>query len=112
MEQPNAGVGPRPEAKPPSGLLSVSVAANAVLAVVAIGLGIWGWGLHQQTKRLDQRVAEADQKVLAANEERDEAYETSRNLQNSLINAKGMMKGLSDPFRQQPQAGDDDSTPP
>ena len=51
--------------------------------------------------------------TAAAIEERDEAWQTSRDLQSGLINAKGMMNGMADPFRPQPQTPDDDpATPP
>ena len=99
MENTNAEVGHGQKGEPQSGLLSISLSANVVLAIVVVGLAIWGW--------------ERDKMVAAAIEERDEAWQTSRDLQNGLINAKGLINGMSDPFRQQPQTPDDDpATPP
>jgi hypothetical protein len=114
MENPKLGAGHGLAGKPRSGLLSISVAANVVLAIVAVGLGIWGWSRHERTKELHKMVAEADQKAASAIEERDEAWENSRELQSRLVNAKGLMNAMSgEPApERRPSLDDDDASPP
>jgi uncharacterized protein HemX len=123
MGNANTGSGPGQEVKPRSGLLRFSLGANAVLAIAAIALAVWGWGRHQQVKARDQQVEardqqveardqqliELDKKVAAANEEREEAYKISRDLQYSLIKAKGELKGFNETLRP-PSASDDQET--
>jgi hypothetical protein len=98
MENTNAGVGQVEKARRQSVLLSISLSANVVFAVIVAGLAIWGW--------------DRDKMVAAAIEERDEAYQTSRDFQGRLINAKGMINEMADPFRQQPPTPDDDPDAP
>jgi len=114
MEKSNAGAGHGLDGKPRSGLLSISVAANVVLAIVAVGLGIWGWSRHERTKELHTMVTDADQKVAAAIQERDEAWENSRELQSRLVNAKGLMNAMSgEPAPERRRSlDDDDASPP
>jgi hypothetical protein len=114
MENPNAGVVHGQEGKAASRLLSISVSANVVLAIMAVGLGIWGCCRHERTKELNQMVAAADQKTAAAIQERDEAWENSRELQGRLVNAKGLMNEMSgEPVPQRTRSQDDDDpTPP
>ena len=120
MGNSNVEAGPGQQGKPQSNLMRISLCANLVLAVLAVVLAIWGYGRHQDAKEkgrrvveADRKVVESDQKVVAANEERDEAYEVSRNLQYGLIKAKGELKGISDPFGQRTAREDADSdTPP
>ena len=127
MENPNAGAGHGPEGSPRSGLLPISMSANVVLALLAVGLGIWGWSRHERTKELHQMVTAADQKVVqmvtdaeqkvaAAIQERDEAWENSRELQSRLVNAKGLMNAFSGEPAPNDGGGrfedDDDASPP
>ena len=112
MENPNAGGGHGQEGRLRSGLLSISLTANVVLAIAAVGLGIWGWSRHERTKDLNKMVVAADEKVAAAVQERDEAWENSRELQGRLVNAKGLMNAMSEPFQQPPRSQDDDDAAP
>ncbi len=98
MDNSRSESGHDQQGRRPSALLTISLCANVVLAAVVMGLGIWGW--------------DREKVAAAAIAERDEAYETSRNLQSGLINAKGMINGMADPLRPQPQAPDDDPAPP
>jgi hypothetical protein len=82
--------------------MTFSLGANAVLAIAVLALAAWGWGQHQQ-------VIELDKKLTAANEERDEAYQISRDLQYGLIKAKGELKGVSETLRP-PSTGEDQET--
>ncbi len=98
MENTNAGVGQVEKAKRQSVLLSISLSANVVFAVIVAGLAIWGW--------------DRDRITAAAIEERDEAYQTSRSLQSRLINAKDLNDGMADPSQQPPPPSDDDPDTP
>lgn len=98
MENTNAGVGQVEKAKRQSVLLSISLSANVVFAVIVAGLAIWGW--------------DRDRMTAAAIEERDEAYQTSRSLQSRLINAKDLNDGMADPSQQPPPPTDDDPDTP
>jgi hypothetical protein len=102
MADTNTGVGPGQDVESRSGLLGLSLSANGVLAIVAIGLAVWGWRQHQQVIKLDKEVA-------AANEERDDAYQTSRDLQYALIKAKGELKGFSETLQPQSAAEDQET---
>jgi hypothetical protein len=109
MENTNVGVSPAQEGKTRSGLLRFSLGANAVLAIAAVALAVWGWGRHQQVKVWEQQVIELDTKVAAANEERDEAYQISRDLQYGLIKAKGELKGVNETLRPQTAADSEEA---
>jgi hypothetical protein len=102
MVNANTGAGPEPGVKSQSGLLRFSLSMNVVLGVMVLGLAVWGWERHQQ-------VVEMDKKLAAANEERDEAYQTSRELQYGLIKARGELKGIDETLRPQ-SAGEDQGT--
>jgi uncharacterized protein HemX len=113
MENTSTGVGPEQSVKASSGLLRLSLATNVALIIVVIALAAWGWGRHVQVKERDRQVAELDKQVAAANQERDEAYQVSRDLQYGLIKARGELKGFSETLKP-PATGDtqDPDSPP
>jgi hypothetical protein len=97
MESSNAGTGAGREGKLRAGLM-ISLALNVVLAMMVAGLAIWGW--------------EREALVLSATKERDEAWETSRNLQDGLIRARGELKGVNESMNPPTPAKDQDEPPP
>jgi hypothetical protein len=64
-------------------------------------------------KARDTQVKELETKVATANEERDEAYQVSRDLQYGLIKARGELKGFNETLRPASAEGSQDTdTPP
>jgi uncharacterized protein HemX len=113
MENPSGGAGHGRDGKPQSGPLMLSMSANVVLVALAIGLGIWGYTRHERAKELAKLVADADQKTADAIQERDEAWENSRELQSRLVNAKGLMNAINpEPVQPRRRNTDDDDTSP